>query len=1149
MHHDTSTLYGALHGFGVMLPYLGITVLVYILYLRRARALVAAGRIPRTYALETLLVLAFVPLCTVHRAFITFVGLPPDGMAGLAVLSVLVAASLVSVGVLAWNFKRIDTGLADMTEAPVELKRSRDLLAGVLTSSRDGMMVFDAVRDDRGTIIDFTFEVVNPAAEAIIGRAADSLLGKRLLEELPGNKEEGLFDAYCQVVETGEPYHGSFFYDHDGITAYFVNTATRRGDGFAVTFRDVTEQKNRERALVESQELFRTAFEDAAVGKALLSAEGLPLRVNPSLCAMLGYTEEELCSMAFTEFTHPEDVDIDVEQFMQLTAGDVESYELEKRYLHRDGHIVWGLLSVALQRGVEGELLHIIAEVQDITARRETEEAMRTNAERLQLLLQVTSDTSESLDAQIDKALALTTDVLKLDIGIMSRIKGEDYVVENVYAPGVDLEPGQQFDLGHTYCSLTLASDDVVAIDHMGWSEYKGHPCYEAFGLETYIGLPLYVEGEVYGTLNFSSPDPRRPPFSEEDRNFVRLLGLWVMHAIERRKANNALRTSEERFRNAFRGAVIGKALVNPKGQFIRVNGALCELVGYTEEELLGLTFLDITHPDHIDESKAWIRQMLAGEIETCEIEKQYLHRDGRSVWTHTTVASVTDGDGAVEHFVAEVMDITERKEAERLKNEFVSMVSHELRTPLTSIAGSLRLISTRAAGKTPAPIRKMLDIASRNSERLVRLINDLLDVQKIEAGKLKLDLETKSLNALLTDTLEANQGYGEPRSIVLCLRPSAADLEVCVDPDRFMQIMANLISNAIKFSPDGSTVEISAERRAEAVRVSVRDYGPGVPESFRERLFDRFMQADSSTTRKQEGTGLGLNITQSLVELHGGRLDFETATGDGTTFFFDLPQSTDARSDALNAPGANVSQPALLVVEDDPDVSRVLKMILNRNGFVVNVAESAEHARQLVAERDYAAATLDLRLPDADGIALLREWRTERPDFPVVVLSVEATERQQDLSGGALPVAEWLDKPFQAHELLETIQRVASTQSVPRLLHIEDDPDCVAATALLLSQVGEVVPVGSLAEARAALQHEHFDLAILDLGLPDGDGMDLLPDLLETQTPVTIYSARTTDAEAAQTTIGQFTKNAVDHARLLDAVCSVIEQANPTLH
>lgn len=1144
MLHDASALYGALHSFGVMLPYAGISALVYALYLRRARDLVAKGHLRRTYAFEAFAVLAFGPLCSVHRAFLTSAGLPPDGTVGLAVLGALAAASVASLAVLAWNFGRVSRGLARLLSAPTDLTASRDLLASVFDASLDGILVFETVRDAEGTIVDFAYVQANPAAGAILDRDPAGLLGKRMLSEYPGNRTDGLFDAYIRVTETGVPWGDTFFYEHDGLATWFTVTAVPCGDGFSVTFRDVTEERQRERSLLESQALFRTAFEDAAVGKALVSPEGHPLRVNPALCAMLGYAEDELREMAFPEFTHPDDVDADMEQVEQLVGGEIGSYELEKRYLHRDGHIVWGLLSVALHRGTDGEALHIIAEVQDITARKETEAALRVNAERLQLLLEVTS--TQGLDAQIDEALALATHVLGLEVGILSRVEGETYTVEHVYAPGTDLAPGQTFDLGHTYCSLTLERGGVLAIDHMGPSVHSGHPCYEASRLEAYIGIPVRVGGEVYGTLHFSGTEPAEAPFGEEDYNFLRLLGLWTAHAVERQRATRALRGSEARFRNAFRHAAIGKVLASTEGRLTRVNPAFASMLGYAAEELETKTFADITHPDDVATDRERIEQLISRETESYVREKRYLHREGHVVWGLLSVSSVVDADGAVQHFVAEVMDITARKEADRLKNEFVSMVSHELRTPLTSISGSLRLIS--AQGNVPDPTLRLLDIASRNSDRLVRLINDLLDVQKIEAGKLKLEVQTKPLADLLRDTIEANQSYGGARGILLCLRQAAPDVRVSVDPDRFMQIMANLISNAMKFSPEQGTVEVSAvERQNRTVRIAVTDYGPGIPASLHASLFGRFVQADSSTTRKQEGTGLGLNITKSLVELHGGRLGFETEEGVGTTFYFDLPLEA-----AVPAGGEVVlrrthdPRPALLVVEDDTDVSRVLNLILTRNGFRVDIAADAEQARALAAERTYAAATLDLRLPDADGIALLRDWGDAWPDLPVIVLAVGASERREELVGGTVPVADWLDKPFQAERLLEVVQRVALAPSVPRLLHVEDDPDCRAVTAMTLASVGDVASAATLAEARAAIQAEPFDLVILDLELPDGDGLDLLPDLKNAGVPVAIYSAREDDHESAAQAIGHVVKGPVDHARLLDLVCTTIEQTPP---
>ncbi|MDX1532494.1 MAG: PAS domain S-box protein, partial [Rhodothermales bacterium] len=189
---------------------------------------------------------------------------------------------------------RLQTTSRDITErrrAQEALWASQELLNDVLSSSLDGMMAFDAMRDEAGTIVDFTYRLVNPTAEQIVGRPAEELVGRRLLEVMPGNETEGLFAAYCRVVETGEPWHHEFFYDHDGIRAWFTLTAVRRSDGFAVTFRDVTAQKEAAQALRESEERFRNAFADAAIGKAIVGTDGRFVEVNPALCALVGYAE------------------------------------------------------------------------------------------------------------------------------------------------------------------------------------------------------------------------------------------------------------------------------------------------------------------------------------------------------------------------------------------------------------------------------------------------------------------------------------------------------------------------------------------------------------------------------------------------------------------------------------------------------------------------------------------------------------------------------------------------------------------------------------------------------------------------------------------------------------------------------------------
>ena len=227
----------------------------------------------------------------------------------------------------------------------------------------------------------------------------------------------------------------------------------------------------------------------------------------------------------------------------------------------------------------------------------------------------------------------------------------------------------------------------------------------------------------------------------------------------------------------------------------------------------------------------------------------------------------------------------------ERLKNEFISTVSHELRTPLTSIRGSLSLLSGGVAGPLAPPAAELVGIAHKNSERLLRLINDILDLDKVEAGKLDLHLEPAELGPLLTQAVEAHQGYAAEHGVRLEAVLDAPGAHVRVDADRLGQVLANLLSNAIKFSPRGERVTVRLSRQAHGLRVCVEDRGPGVPDAFRARIFQKFAQADGSDTRGRSGTGLGLSIARALVERHGGTLDFVSTPDAGSTFWFDLPE------------------------------------------------------------------------------------------------------------------------------------------------------------------------------------------------------------------------------------------------------------------
>lgn len=305
---------------------------------------------------------------------------------------------------------------------------------------------------------------------------------------------------------------------------------------------------------------------------------------------------------------------------------------------------------------------------------------------------------------------------------------------------------------------------------------------------------------------------------------------------------------------------------------------------------LSGEAAAGLIHPDDWESvTSSLMKAIYDSDAERYAQEFRLVLKDDNERWVRTAGLFQRDEDGIAQRIIGVAWDITELKRVARMKSEFVSSVSHELRTPLTSIRGSLGLISSGAVGELPGAVKELIDIAYKNSERLSLLINDILDIEKIESGKMRLDLQHYVLRPLIEQAVESNQGYAQHFSVQLQAQVDTGSA-VAVDADRFMQVMANLISNAIKFSNSGDVVEVAAMSVPGRVRIEVRDRGIGIPLEFRERIFQRFSQADSSDTRMRGGSGLGLAITKTLVNKMQGQIGFFDREGGGTIFFVELP-------------------------------------------------------------------------------------------------------------------------------------------------------------------------------------------------------------------------------------------------------------------
>jgi CheY-like chemotaxis protein len=460
--------------------------------------------------------------------------------------------------------------------------------------------------------------------------------------------------------------------------------------------------------------------------------------------------------------------------------------------------------------------------------------------------------------------------------------------------------------------------------------------------------------------------------------------------------------------------------------------------------------------------------------------------------------------------------DVTERRAIDRMKDEFVSVVSHELRTPLTSLRGALGLLQGGLLTEATPKAQRMVHIAVESTDRLIRLINDILDVERIAAGKLALHRQAWPAANLVGRAVAEMRGLASQAGVHLEVR--AAGGTVDADADRIVQTLANLLSNAIKFSPEQGTVRVTVAERGSEVMVSVSDEGSGIPLDHHESVFGRFAQVDASDTRANEGSGLGLAICRGIVEQHGGRIWVDSEPGAGATFSFTLPV-VDSSAEPETSPDDDRSVPTVLVCEDDSSTRAVITELLRSHGYRVVGAASGEEALTLARQHVPDAVLMDLTLPGLDGWAAISALGADERtrDVPVVIVSGTAP------GPAPVDVQVWLTKSLDVVGLLAALgDAIGESGPRPCVLVVEDDPALAKVLVALFAEHGVIAVHASTARDARRLSHDIApDLLLLDLLLPDSDGFALVDWLREDprlcRVPLVVYSALDLDDDEKQ--------------------------------
>jgi PAS domain S-box-containing protein len=630
----------------------------------------------------------------------------------------------------------------------------------------------------------------------------------------------------------------------------------------------------------------------------------------------------------------------------------------------------------------------------------------------------------------------------------------------------------------------------------------------------------------------------------------------------DRRHAEAALAESNRLKQSILDSANFSIIATDLQGIIRTFNRGAQRMLGYSAEEVEGKCTPAIIHvKDEVVRRAKELTQELGVPIApgfeafvakarrgfTDERVWTYVRKDGGRLPVLLSVSPLREEDGSISGFLGIAADMTERETISRLKDDFISTVSHELRTPLTSIRGSLGLIQGGALGTLPDKMRSVVEIALRNSERLSLLINDILDIEKIEAGKMRFDMKRQPLMPVVERAMEAHRSYGLSHKVEFRLGESANDAMASFDADRIDQVMANLLSNAAKFSPPDSTVEISVRRQAGALCVSVADHGPGIAPEFHDRIFHKFAQADSSSTRQKGGSGLGLAICKAIIEKHEGQIGFETGHN-GSTFHFILPEDSGASAAADEHHGAR----RVLLSGGPLAPFDTLAKDIRIAGFSCERVADPRELRHVVANEQPFGLILDISTPTH---TLARQFRELLADDRIkpgpLVLSAWQRDAEGQCRGGALGVAGWLAKPIDPERLLQRIrQAIGNTGSAgARLLHVEDDTDVVVFARALLEEAVQIEHAGTVALARQRLQDNHYDALLLDVHLPDGTGLDLIPQVarLANPLPVVICSAIETGDHALRAISAGLLRAEVDGTHVAHAVRSLLARNTQT--
>ncbi len=1035
------------------------------------------------------------------------------------------------------------------------------------------------------------------------------------------------------------------------LRAYSIKDIHGKIIGLVGVHTDITAQNRAAKELRESEEKFRIAFDNAPTGMSIIGPDGRSyLAANPLLCEMFGYTEAEFLGNTISLVTHPDDEARSNEWIRKKMNNEPVEEDFEKRYIHKDGHIIWGLVRAQWIRNKDGSTRMAIAHITDITERKNAEVALRESEKKFRSMIEHSAE-AITLINQKGEVIYESPSVIKLTgysakdrIGksALERVFSEDRMKIKDLLTKIASEEGKtlsakfrgirkngtiwwiegtatnelqnpnvgaiivnfrditlrkeaedrlrltQFgidnsqiavfqidDNGNIYyaneqaCkSLGYSKEEIMKLcitdfdttfDMIKWKEHRKITSQQGSRtIETFHRRKDGTTFPVEVTINIVEYEGNRHSFS------------FARDMTERKKAEEAIRASEERFRSIFERGNFGLTLADRNFKFINANPAFCKMIGYSVEELTKMSFADITPKERVDIDKENVIALSQDRLMEYKTEKQYVRKDGRLFWGSLVSTAVHDKEGEIIIYIAMVLDITEQKRAEealkiseekyrsivettsewiweldlegnhtycnrsveeilgypvekfmqnntfdlidaedretsrqklsehirsksgwrnwiirwkhkngslrylesnadpifnqegnvigfrgvdrditerkqaeeelqkakekaeesdRLKTSFLANMSHEIRTPMNGILGFTELLKDPdLTGKEQS---KYIEVIQHSGERMLSIINDLIDISKIEAGQVELTIIPTSINKMLDALYEFFLPEAEKKNLNLILKKELTDSRSIIETDeiKLNQIFTNLIKNALKYTDSGQII-LGYRVQNDSIIFYIQDSGIGIKPEYHKIIFERFLQGEINSERPIEGSGLGLSISKAFVEMLGGKIWVESELGKGSIFYVSLPYNyiTDTYKNVISANKQTekiLSDFVILIAEDDDISYRYLEEILIKKNIKILRANTGTEVVNLVnSNPEIGLILMDIKMPVMNGFEATKIIKRHRPDLPIIAQTAYAgaNDCQRAIEAGC---DDYIAKPINKDLLLTKIRKL----------------------------------------------------------------------------------------------------------------------------